>query len=277
MRQYTEVIEHYTEYDEAGRLFRSRSCLERIRTQELLLRHLPPAPATVADVGGGPGVHAFWLAEQGYAVHLLDLTPKHVAQARAHAGTTGVSLADIREGDGRALPYADASFDVVLLFGPLYHLPEHEDRLRALREAYRVLRPGGVLFAAILSRFSPMMDDVMFHPTADPQKIDYFANAVLPEGRWINPPGVSLFTTAYFHLPQEARAEATEAGFDVEHLYAVESFARYLPNFDAVWEDPTALENVLRLIRQVEEHEALLGVSALKFSHLGGEEKNRFS
>lgn len=262
MRQYAEVIEHYTEGDEAGRLFRSRSRLEPIRTQELLLRHLPPAPAKIADIGGGAGAHAFWLAEQGHEVHMLDLTPKHIAQARAHAEASGITLADIREGDGRALPYADASFDVAMLCGPLYHLPEREDRLQALREAHRVLRPGGMLIAAILSRFSPMMDDVMFNPTADPQKIEYFANAVLPNGRWNNPPGVSLFTTAYFHLPQEAREEAGEAGFTVDHLYAVESFGRYLPNFDAVWEDPTALEDMLRLIRLVEEQEAMLGASA---------------
>ncbi len=258
LQQYTEVIEHYTEYDEAGRLFRSRSCLERIRTQELLLRHLPPAPAKVADIGGGPGVHAFWLAEQGYQVSLLDLTPRHIEQVRTHAAASGIPLEDIREGDGRALPYADASFDVALLCGPLYHLPERDDRLQALREARRVLRPDGMLFAAILSRFSPMMDHMLLgSQILEEHMVDFLR--IISVGYVIKPPA---FTTAYFHLPQEAREEAGEAGFKVEHLYAIESIGGYLPNFDAVLEDPAALEHMLRMIRQVEEHEALLGASA---------------
>jgi ubiquinone/menaquinone biosynthesis C-methylase UbiE len=75
----------------------------------LLERYLPPAPAIVADIGGGPGRYAIWLAERGYHVHLVDPVPLHVEQARgaAHA-RAGVSLATAELGDARALPLPDA-------------------------------------------------------------------------------------------------------------------------------------------------------------------------
>ena len=111
--------------------------LERDRTQRLLERFLPPAPARVADVGGGPGHYAAWLGERGYEVELLDPMPLHLEQA----AETGVAPTVL--GDARELPWRDGSFHAVLLFGPLYHLrdrvggsrfrdPAHRCRLRRL-------------------------------------------------------------------------------------------------------------------------------------------------
>ena len=74
----------YDRGDERDRLS-TWSWLEFARTKELLLRHLPPAPARVLDVGGGPGAYAVWLAELGYDVHLVDPVPLHVEQAAAVA------------------------------------------------------------------------------------------------------------------------------------------------------------------------------------------------
>src|ERR1700730_2827992 len=76
-----EALRFYMEYDEAGRLFRSGGPIERLRTQELISRYAPKAPATVYDIGGGPGVYALWLAQQDYTVHLLDAVPRHIEQA----------------------------------------------------------------------------------------------------------------------------------------------------------------------------------------------------
>src|SRR3954469_21142097 len=91
-----EIIEYYTDrYDEAGRLTSSADgVLEMVRTRELLRRHLPPAPATVLDVGGGTGAHARWLVEEGHSVHLVDPVQRHLDQATG-AGCT-VELGDAR-------------------------------------------------------------------------------------------------------------------------------------------------------------------------------------
>src|SRR5690606_6644344 len=127
--------------------------LEFVRTQRLLARLLPAAPAVVLDVSGAAGVHAEPLAAQGYEVHLIDPVPLHIEQARAVPGLASATL-----GDARALDWADDSVDAALLLGPLYHLTERSDRVRALAEARRVLRPGGVVAAAAISRYASTLD-----------------------------------------------------------------------------------------------------------------------
>ena len=116
--------------DERLRL-RAHGVLERVRTQELLARFLPPPPATVLDVGGGTGVHADWLAQRGYSVHVIDPVEEHVTLAGRIPNVSSAVA------DARCLSQADESQDAVLLLGPLYHLPEREGRFQALREARR--------------------------------------------------------------------------------------------------------------------------------------------
>ncbi|PJF20636.1 MAG: hypothetical protein CUN56_15175, partial [Phototrophicales bacterium] len=74
-----EQIEiYYNRGKEQNRLFNASGKLERIRTQELLLRYLPDPPAEIADIGGGTGIYSRWLAEKGYPVHLRDIVPLHI-------------------------------------------------------------------------------------------------------------------------------------------------------------------------------------------------------
>lgn len=114
------IVSYYTEYDEASRLHSTAvGRLEFERTRELLRRSLPPPPARVLDVGGGPGTHARWLIEDGYQVLLVDPVPKHVEQAREYAPGCSAEL-----GDARRLALPSDGYDVVLLLGPLYHLSE---------------------------------------------------------------------------------------------------------------------------------------------------------
>jgi len=119
---------------------------------------LPAAPAVILDVGGGAGAYAFPLAKQGCEVHLIDPVELHLEQARSYAETSGVTLASITKGDARQLDFPAGGADAVLLLGPLYHLVERSDRLQALLEAQRVLRPRGALFAASISRFASLID-----------------------------------------------------------------------------------------------------------------------
>src|SRR5438874_2316738 len=154
-RSRGEIINHYASGYEADRLKTGSGQLECERTRELLKRFLPPAPATILDVGGGPGLHACWLAQQGYEVHLTDINPLHVDMAiAASRRQPEAPLASVGVGDACSLSWSTNSADAVLLLGPLYHLTDREERLRALTEAHRVLKQGGVLFAAGVSRFA---------------------------------------------------------------------------------------------------------------------------
>src|SRR5262245_23394876 len=139
-----EIVEHYNSYDESKRLTGGFGLLERERTKELIERYLPPSPATIIDVGGAGGMYSFWLASLGHAAHLVDIVPKHIEQARqASSEPDSHQLAGMVVGDARDLNFPSTFADVIIMHGPLYHLPDRKDRLQALTEAKRILRPGG--------------------------------------------------------------------------------------------------------------------------------------
>src|SRR5689334_7898969 len=148
---------HYELGMERERLSDGRGDLEFTRTTEILLRRLPAAPAVVADIGGGPGRYAGWLAELGYDVEHRDVMDLHVEHLRASAHPSIRTAV----GDARSLDLADSSVDAVLLLGPLYHLRERAERIQALREARRVVRDGGPVFVAIISRWAARLDGVL--------------------------------------------------------------------------------------------------------------------
>jgi ubiquinone/menaquinone biosynthesis C-methylase UbiE len=214
---------HYSEGIEQDRLVSGGQNLELVRTLELLEQVLPPVPGRILDIGGGPGVYASILARRGYDVHLVDVLPLHVEQARARAAVQPEFPFTACVGDARDLSsLPDISRDFVLLLGPLYHLTARADRVKALTEAKRVVQPGGMVAAVAISRFASLIDGTLRGYLDD----DRFAAIVerdLREGQHRNPENTEgWFTTAYFHLPTEFHDEVTEAGLHIEHLLGVE-------------------------------------------------------
>jgi len=167
-----EIEAHYLQGGESERLSNEWGELERLRTQAILARHLPPAPAVILDIGGGAGAYAFSLAKQGYEVHLIDPVQLPLEQARSYAAASGVILASITQGNAHHLDFPPHCADAVLLLGPMYHLVERSDRLQALLEVRRILRPRSVLFAASICRFASLIDGLSrgFFRDADFQK-----------------------------------------------------------------------------------------------------------
>jgi len=259
---FGDVVAFYDAYDEKGRLEALYFPLERARTEELILRHLPEGPGVIYDVGGAAGAYAYWLAARGHAVHLLDLSPRHVAQAEEAGKTAPSRLASIRLGDARALPFADASASAVLLMGPLYHLHDRADRVSALREASRVLRPGGWLFAAGISHFASFVDGLRTGDLLDDPAFARIVEGDLKDGRHRNVTrNLEYFTTAFFHRPEELRDEIGEADFREATVFAVEGPAFVLPDFAARWGRPEARETLMRFLRAIETEPAIMGAS----------------
>ena len=235
--------------------------LEFARTKELLRRHLPPPPARVLDVGGGPGAYAGWLAELGYVVHLVDPVPLHVEQA-AEAARALRTPFTVAEGDARSLAEHDESFDVVLLLGPLYHLIRREERLAAIAEAHRVVTSGGVMAGAGISRFASIIDGLarglLLHPEFQP-----IVEKDLSSGEHRNPTDLPrAFTTSFFHRPDELAAEVVEAGFMLDALYGIEGPAGWFAPPLPPAEGSAEYERMLWVARAVEQEPALLGGSS---------------
>jgi len=255
-----EIVEHYQATDEDSRIRRGLGQLEFVRTQAIVRKHLPTGPLNIIDIGGATGVHASWLAADGHHVQLFDVVPEHVESARQiTAGSSRVSAA---LGDARDLPSADNSMDAALLFGPLYHLTSREDRLLALREAARVVHPGGLVFVATISRFASLLDgleDGFFFTDEGALMV----NEDLATGQHRNRTGnPQWFTTAYFHRPEEIRQECLDAGLTVETVVGVEGPAGWVSQLADRWNDVVAREAMVRSAELVETEESLLGVSA---------------
>ena len=235
--------------------------IEFERTREIVRRHLPAGPLRILDVGGAAGVHAAWLAGDGHDVHLIDPMPRHIDQARAVASELDNPFT-CALGDARALDEPDASVDAVLLFGPLYHLVERPERLRALSEAWRVLRPGGLCFAAAISRFASLFDGLARGMLTDPH-FRAITWQDLADGQHRNPENrPHLFTTAFLHHPDELEAEAREAEFEVEGLFGLEGMAGWMLDASERWSDPAHLPILLDAARATEAEPTLRGLSA---------------
>jgi ubiquinone/menaquinone biosynthesis C-methylase UbiE len=258
-----EILSHYADYDEQSRLSTGRSgTLEFLRSQELISRHIPSPPQKVLDVGGGPGLYALWLAGLGYEVHLIDPVQKHVFQAMdASRNRPGNPLASINIGDARSLTQEDESVEIVLLMGPLYHLTERSDRIIALREALRVLRPGGLIFVTAVCRFAPLMNGFTNGMIDDPYFVEILRNELV-DGQHRNPRGVpDYFTTSFMHTPDELKAEVTESGFDLTDLVLIQGPGWLANDLESRLANPERRVLLLELIRAVEHEPAMMGVS----------------
>lgn len=258
------ILSFYRQTQEANRLTTNpKGQLEFVRTQEIIIRYLPAPPAVVLDIGGGSGPYACWLAKAGYEVHLVDPVDLHIEQAKAASNQQPEHpIASISLGDARSLRFSSMSADAVLLLGPLYHLIDKTERLLALREAYRVLRDGGVMIAAGISRFASMLDSFFQDLFKNPVHRNIVQNDLQTGYHRNLTEDLKDFTDAYLHRPEAFSSEVVEAGFQHQATLAVEGPAWLFESFENYWADPDLRSVVLELIRKVEAEPSILGMSA---------------
>lgn len=203
---YDENVQN--EWDRLGVRHRTEFAV----TMRALREFLPPAPACVIDIGGGPGRYALSLAEAGYGVTLVDLSEGNVAFAREKANEMGVRLEGIFQKNALDLSdFPSKSFEAALLMGPLYHLQKESERLQALSEARKLLKPGGLIFASFISRFAAFQDAASkgFAWILERPEV---TEKLLTTG--INAGEVDGFTDAYFAHPDEVIPLCEAAGFE---------------------------------------------------------------
>lgn len=203
--------------------------LERHRTEfavtmQALADYLPPSPATVLDIGGGPGRYAIALAKLGYEVTLVDLSPRNIAFANAKAAEWGVSLVDCIQTNALDLnKLGEAQYDAILMLGPLYHLTLAAERLQALREAVSHLAPNAPFFAAFINRFAIFRDAAKRDPHWVIKQPDYVAQ-VWQTGihSQTGPDVVNRFTHAHFAHPTEIEPLMKQAGLSTKAIIGCE-------------------------------------------------------
>ena len=191
-------------------------------TRRALADYLPPPPAAIADLGGGPGRYAIPLTQQGYAVTLVDLSRENLALAQVKAAEAGVELAAVIHANVLALPgLPEEKYDAVLLLGPLYHLLEQAERETAVVSCHDLLQPGGLIFAAFVTRYAAFRDMVTGGYLDWIIQYPERAKHLLETG--CNPAGPgSGFPNSYFAHPDEVKPLMETAGFITLNLIGCE-------------------------------------------------------
>jgi len=261
MESIDNVYEFYNGGAEIGRLERGLGIMEFYRSKEIIERYLK-GKLTVYDIGGGIGRYAEWLAGKGHDVTLIELAPVAVDYAKEHMTVPYKA----ETGDARSLELPDNSADMVLLMGPLYHLLTREDRMKTLSEANRVLKEGGILVAAGISKFSSATWALSVYGNGNEFIDDDIYMDMLKRemttGEHIKPKEYPyIISDAYFHTIDGLRDEVTEAGFEVAESVAVEGCSWITPDIASKWEDEGRRIRLLEIIRATEHEETMMGIS----------------
>jgi ubiquinone/menaquinone biosynthesis C-methylase UbiE len=254
-----EIKEHYNLIEEKDRLGSGVGLLEKERSRQIISRYLPGESIRILDLGGAAGIYAFWLAELGHEVHLCDFTPKHIEQAKKINDGVKAQLVSISIGDARDLRhYEDEYFDCIVLFGPLYHLVERSDRMKALKECKRMLSKNGRLIAAGINRFASLYDGLSRGLIDDPYFVEILKQDLV-NGQHRNPNNhPDYFTTTIFQLPEEMEGEFIEAGFSLLNCLPVEGPMWLANNFDQRWKNTDSRKQLLELLNLIEKDKASL-------------------
>ena len=181
------LTDYYSNYDEDGRLLSKYGQVEYLTTMRYINKYLRPG-MRILEVGAATGRYSHALAQAGYCVDAVELV-QHNIDIFNEKTVAGEDVT-IRQGDARDLSfYGDDIFDITLILGPMYHLFTEEDRKQALREAIRVTKPGGIIFAAYCGneatlvqycfgrgmirqqRYRDLIDPVTFKASSDPMEL----------------------------------------------------------------------------------------------------------
>ena len=223
----------YATSSEADRLKFGLGPLEHERCKELILRYVPKQKSTLIDVGGGPGIYSEWLAKLGHEVHLIEPVPKHIEQATKRS----VKLKNpfkVILGEARHLDLPDAIADVIILHGPLYHLQLRQDRIKAIAEALRVVKPGGYVLGFAINRPASTLAGLLNGFIYEKDLFE-MCKEELTTGLHHPPANMpGILAEAYFHEPEELQHEFETAGIASSEIIAVEG---------CVWMDKNYFEN----------------------------------
>ena len=144
-KQMTELEQYYNKFNEEKRLSSRHGQVEYITTMKYIHKYLEDMPqAAILDIGAGTGRYSVALAQEGYDVTAVELV-------KYNLGILKSKNSSVKAYQGNALNlkrFADESFDMTLLFGPMYHLYTKEDKQKALAEAKRVTKPNGIILVA---------------------------------------------------------------------------------------------------------------------------------
>lgn len=148
----TELEKYYNKFNEDKRLTRRHGYVEFVTSMKYIHKYLEEFETPkILDIGAGTGRYSVALAEEGYDVTAVELVKYNLGILKKKNSTVKAF-----QGNATNLSrFEDETFDVTLLFGPMYHLFTYEDKLKALNEAKRVTKTGGIILVAyVMNEYS---------------------------------------------------------------------------------------------------------------------------
>ncbi|MEA1876351.1 MAG: methyltransferase domain-containing protein [Bacteroidota bacterium] len=255
-----EINDFYSETSELDRLKYGLGPLEFERNKELINRYLPETGGIILDIGGGPGVYSSWLAQQGFEVHLIDPVEKHIEQARKKFSKLKNPFTS-HLGEARKLSFQDDFADLIIFHGPLYHLQDKKDRIKALKEAKRVMKTNGIILAFAISYTASTLVGLIQGVLT---QSDFYkmSMAELQTGIHEAPDSMAgVLPKGYYHRPEELRSEIEEAGFTHLATLPVEGLIWLDKNYFDTRSDQDKKDRMMKLLLQTENDPNLLAFS----------------
>ncbi|MCW8330170.1 methyltransferase domain-containing protein [Photobacterium sp. SDRW27] len=220
-----ELIDQYTDADEDERLTRQFiTQMEFDTTMHVLKEYLVPG-AKVVEQGAATGRYSLHFAKMGCKTTAVELVPDQVSILRSKVKEQGLALS-IYEGNACSVPFIEShSQDLCVILGPLYHLQTQEQRNQAISEANRILKPGGILAVAYISRyFVAGMFAQQFPQLVTPKVLSTLSESGLVPSKLAD----SFFNVGYFATPSEMEKLVSEHGFTKLRHVATDGFGRYI-------------------------------------------------
>lgn len=224
MTDFNKVKHYYSVFDEWARLDTPSGKLEFELTKSIILEHLK-SDDKVLDLGGGPGRYTIEFAQQGFEMHLADLSEELLLTAKSKIKEYNVqNVKSITKVNAIDLSvYEDETFDVVLLMGPLYHLTIEDERNRCINEVNRVLKQDGTVIAAYIPYLSGAIgiaDRLFFAPS----HVSYNNLEVVFSDRTFKNNSTRGFQEGYYPKTEEVVELFANNGFKKDYIRSVRGF-----------------------------------------------------
>ncbi|CAM4001348.1 class I SAM-dependent methyltransferase [Lederbergia lenta] len=259
----SKLINYYNQFDEWGRL--DREPIEFQVNWHYIKKYMPRI-GCVLDNGAGPGKYSMQLAKEGYKVTLTDLTPKLVEIAKIKVIEFGLEeqFEGLYAADARELKMIkDEQFDGALMLGPMYHLQVEQDRIKAVKELYRVTKKNGIVFVAFMPRvrhiFTSLLSPENWKPNDNMDNIIQFAKSGC-----FNHADEGRFTNAYYFNIEDINPFMETQGF--ESLQLISSNVGSILNNDSwnYWREKgeQEIEKIIDLIKEKATDPYVLGMSS---------------
>lgn len=257
----SEIISYYNEFDEWGRL--DREPIEFQVNWHYIKKYIPET-GNIFDNGAGPGKYSISLAKEGYKLTLADLTPRlvDIAKDKANELKLNKQFNDFLVADARDLyMLGDEQFDASLMLGPMYHLQDEMDRIKAINELNRVTKKGGLVFVAFMPRVRHIFTSLLYPENWKPNNSMDAINQFSETGCFDHA-DKGRFTGAYYFNIEEIKPFMESCGFEnIELLGSNVGAILNKASFD-YWKDKGEEDKVIKLIIDKATDPYIIGISS---------------